>query len=157
MRWRLGIAFNTKCFLDRTRFLPAVMVFAPTCLATSSRALDIFFSFSLRSQSGRLIIRPFSPVWRRLSSSSSVRKRPCPTTPHGASDMPVSNTLLLSMAQALWSGERTLCTGHGDNFAFEIPLHDIPKALINHERCLPMISGILVRLGHNPSGCIRNT
>ena len=157
MRWQLDKLFKTKRFLYWTQLLPAVMVFAPTCLATSSRALDIFFSFSLRSHSGRCMVRPFSPVWRRLSSSSSVRKLPCPTTPHGASDIPMSNTLLLSMAQALWSVERTLCTGHRDNLAFEIPLHGIPKTLINHERCLPMISGILVRLRYNPSGCIRNT
>lgn len=46
---------------------------------------------------------------------------------------------------------------HWDDIAFERAFHDIPLALIDHERRLSMITGVLVRLGYNPCRSIRNT
>jgi hypothetical protein len=70
---------------------PAVICSVPTSFATFSKACDIFFSSSLRSQCGWKIIRPFSPVWSLRSSSASVRSLPPANTFQGASAKPIAS------------------------------------------------------------------
>lgn len=62
----------------------------PTSLATFSRACETFFSSSDLSQ-GPKVVRPFSPVCLRLSSSASDRSLPAARTCQGASARPVEN------------------------------------------------------------------
>lgn len=46
---------------------------------------------------------------------------------------------------------------HGDNVPFDSAIHDVPETLINDEWRLPMITSVLVCLGHDPRGGIRDT
>src|SRR5882762_2108305 len=72
--------------------LPAVMCFVPTSSATFASARLIFFSSSVLSQSADHIVLPFSPDWRRLSSSSSVRNLPPASVFHGQRAIPIDNS-----------------------------------------------------------------
>ena len=46
---------------------------------------------------------------------------------------------------------------HWDDIPFERAIYDIPLALVDHKWRLSVITGILVRLGYNPCGGIRNS
>ena len=46
---------------------------------------------------------------------------------------------------------------HWDDIPFERAFHDVPLTLIDHKRRLSLITGVLVGLGHNPCGGIRNS
>lgn len=43
-----------------------------------------------------------------------------------------------------------MCTGHRDYLALEGSVEDVPHALINHERRLPVVACVLIGLGHHP-------
>ena len=45
---------------------------------------------------------------------------------------------------------------HGNDLSLHSAVHDVPETLINHERRLPMITSVLVRLRNNPRGGIRD-
>ena len=45
---------------------------------------------------------------------------------------------------------------HGNDLSLHSAVHDVPETLINHERRLPMVTSVLVRLRNNPRGGIRD-
>ena len=137
-------------------YVPAWILFAPTSAATFSSAADILRSLSLRSQDAYTKVRPFSPVWRRRSSSASVRILPLQRTSHGARAMP-RKTLNRIMIVGRCIQIPTFCVGHWNDIALEVTQEDVPLALVDHERSLSMVSCVLVCFCHDPGRCIRYT
>ena len=93
---------------------------------------------------------PFSPVWRRRSSSASVRILPAPSTFQGASAIPAGPRVNQG---GIHSSRRVLLTFlacHGYDVALEVALQDAPRALVDHEWCLVRHPRVHVRLGNDP-------
>lgn len=123
--------------------VPDVMLLAPTSSATFSMARQTLRSDSLRFQSPKMA-RPPSPLSRRFFSSASVRIFPAARTFQGAKAIPIDNAS--AGGHSVKPNKHTMFDAHGEDIAFDIPLHDVPRALVDDEWGLACQTSVRVGL-----------
>ena len=134
----------------------AWMLFAPTCCATSSRALQSFRSFSVRSQSGRLIVRPARGTY--ISGGREGQRDRGRTV---LARLPPPFLLLVGADVAgceytVGRERETFVATHGEDVALGIAHKNRPLRLVDNERRLAVEASVLVGLNDKPGRHIRD-